>query len=171
MEFVRKRWLFLTSLLVILCGFLIYYQRTYFFNPLTFRNNNVLYLPYSWYKKPLQVQVVELNLGSPANDVGYTTFDPNQIRFVIRELEKGSVVQPPTYPDTETTIIHIWLRSGSKPDSSILQDAYIQLPAHSDVAQIYTEDSNHAFPEYISLTHDLQKWVTNVLKQATPIRS
>lgn len=170
MKFVRKRWLILASVLVIVCGVFIYFQQRYFFNPLTFRNNNILYLPFSWYKKPLQVQVVELNLGSPSSDVGYTTFDPNQIRFVVRELEKGLVVQRPTYPDTETAIIHIWLRSGSKPDSSILQDAYIQLPAHSAVAQIYTEDSNHAFPEYISLTPALQKWVANVLKQATPIR-
>lgn len=171
MHFVRKRWLILTSVLAIVCGVFIYFQRTYFFNPLTFWNNNVLYLPFNWYKKPLQVQVVELNLGSLSSDVSYTTFDPNQIRFVVRELEKGSVVQRPAYPDTQNAIIHIWLRSGSKPDSSILQDAFIQLPAHSDVAQIYTEDSNHAFPEYISLTQELQKWVANVLKQATPIRN
>lgn len=169
MGFIQKRWVVLISVLIIVCGIFIYFQRTYFFSPITFRSNNVLYLPFKWYKNPLQVQVVKLNLGNPSSNVGYTTFDPNQIRFVIRELEKGAVVQSPIYPNTETTIIHILLRTGSKSDSSILQDAYIQLPEQPHAAQISTEDANHYFQEYITLTPALQHWISEALKKGTPI--
>ncbi|EPZ42468.1 hypothetical protein N007_14885 [Alicyclobacillus acidoterrestris ATCC 49025] len=32
-----------------------YIHDKYFFNPLTFRNNDILYLPWKWYTKPLSV--------------------------------------------------------------------------------------------------------------------
>ena len=169
MGFIRKRWLILISVLVIVCSVIIYYQRTYFFNPITFRNNNVLYLPYKWYKKPLQVQVVEINLNN-STAIRYTTFDPNQVRFVVGELEKGTIVQQPKYSQNETAIVHISMRSGSQVDSTILQDAMIQKPNFSNVAQIYTQVPGHAFPQYITLTPELQKWVSDVLKRGERVR-
>jgi hypothetical protein len=169
-RFLRKKWLVLISALAILSSVFIYFQQRYFFNPLTFRKNNVLYLPFKWYKKPLQIQVAEIKLNSSSRAKGYTTFDPHEIRFVVRELEKGKVVKRPTYSDTETAVLHIWLRSGSKSDSPILQDVYIQMPSYSNVGQIYTENSHHAFDEYIILTPALQSWISKSLKKGKPIQ-
>lgn len=153
-------WVSAIAVVAVVAGAAIYDHSTYFFKPLTFRNTNVLYLPYQWYKKPMEIEVDYMPLSS-ARGVAYRTADPSQLRFVIDQLEKGQIVPQPTYPKTETSLIHVTLKTGSR--ETVLQDAVIEGPADHNVAQIYTETATAGIPEWITVTPALQKWITNAI--------
>lgn len=169
MRFNRK-WmsLFAVAVIAAVCGVGWYFHQTYFFNPLTFRNNNVVYLPFRWYRNPLQVQVWGQETPS-SPPVIYTTFDKNQIQFVLKELENGQVVGRPQFKSTDFSYLHITIRSGSRPDASIVQDAFFVGPDFH-VAQIYTEVPGRSFAEYIAVSAALKKWMLSALQHGTPIR-
>lgn len=162
---MSTRWLaFMRGGALFVCSGLVYLHHTYFFNPLTFRRSPVLYLPFSWYQRPLQVDVVDIR--PTAHTIRYRTFSPRAVRFVIGQLTKATVVRPPRYPATETSFIHIWIRSGAKWNSPILQDAYIQAPAHPNVAQIATRHRS----EFVALPSALQRWMDQALKHGQSVR-
>lgn len=163
----RQSLLALATVVVIGCGAALYYHQTYFFNPLTFQNNNVVYLPFRWYKNPMQMQVWGTETPSSASVI-YTTFDKTQIRFVLKELESGQVVDNSKFKSADSTFAHITIRSGSRPDSPIVQDAFMT-GQNFDVAQIYTQVPGRAFPEYITLSPTLKKWVLSALEKGKPI--
>lgn len=172
MTFIRRRAHLLLSVfaLLVVAGTIAYIHSTYFFNPLTFRQNRVLYLPFKFYKNPLQIQVTEIDT-THSTAFRYTTFNPKDVQFVLSQLEKGKVVQQPNYPQTETTVLHVDLRSGAQVDAPILQDAMMQGPVYSTTASIATQTQTRYYNEYITVTPALQQWIQQALKQAKPVSS
>jgi hypothetical protein len=62
----------------------LYVRATYFFNPLTFEKNEVTYLPWTWYKRPLAVEFV---LRDP-KEVRQIS-DEARVRKTVDELRRG----------------------------------------------------------------------------------
>jgi hypothetical protein len=136
-----------------------YVHDKYFFNPLTFRNDDVLYLPWKWYTKPLNMQIFEL---VPSANKLVEIKDPIQIKYVISELEKGSTIKsipfkelnhPPTDP-----AYGIYIRTET---SVVLQS--VHLYPKEKMASIWTQHGNLAENEFISLTPGLLEYVKKQL--------
>ncbi|OIJ20119.1 hypothetical protein BKP45_10040 [Anaerobacillus alkalidiazotrophicus] len=74
---------------IFLIGTLAYITTTYYFNPITFKKDDVTYLEWSWYKKPLTLEYLVLE----GDDwkVKYID-DENEIKFVFDELKKSPII-------------------------------------------------------------------------------
>lgn len=163
MSLVRKKSSRIWSVIigvVLLVGTAGYVHEKYFFNPLTFRNNDVLYLPWQWYTKPMYMQIAELSLSTkkPAE-----IKSSSQIRDVISELEKGSTIKAIPFdefkniPNDKTYVIFV--RNSSNGN---VQIAYL-FPKEK-IAEIGTVRKDALYgtvgeDEFISLTPDLLHYV------------
>ena len=74
------------AIATVLLGGLAYMHTTYLFNPLTFQNDEVLHLPWSWYRAPLQIEYGVLE------DGGWKFVrlnSPREIKQVFSELQRA----------------------------------------------------------------------------------
>lgn len=131
----------------------------YFFNPLTFRNNHVLYLPWKWYTKPLTMQIFTLE---PGLNKRVDVRDAKPITYVLSELEKGSKAQaiPATnFPNRPMNPVYaIYITAGNHP---VLQKAYLY--PKDQMAEIDTQHGDVGETEYISLTPSLLDYIQKEL--------
>lgn len=109
----RGLWL-LTGILGVAGLLLAYLNYAYFFNPITFRSNAVLNLPWQSYRNPLQLEYAVLD------DDGWkitTTSDPAEIDLVFRELSRGETVSElPPQPGSRP----IWFGVRRQSDGTML---------------------------------------------------
>jgi hypothetical protein len=157
-------WSVLIGVALLLIGVVlgtVYLRDRYFFNPLTFGNNDVLYLPWKWYTNPLNMQVLQLT--SPPTKVVEITV-PSQIRYVITELEKGSTIKAiPINESNRPTTIQTYTILIRTKGTLVLQLAYL-FPKEK-LAEIWTQHGNLAENEFISLTPGLLEYVKKQLGQ------
>ncbi|UCZ55023.1 hypothetical protein LGQ02_09990 [Bacillus shivajii] len=73
---------------IFLIGTLVFINTTYFFNPITFKKDEVTYLDWSWYKKPLTLEYLVLK-----DDVWKVKYvdDAREVRFFFNELKMSPV--------------------------------------------------------------------------------
>ena len=157
---VRSLVLWLVVLAIVLVSATVYIDKKYFFDPLTFRNNNVLYLPWSWYKKPLNIQIAT-GTGAPSKVVKID--NQGEIRLVISELEQGNrqkviPLDQMNLPSTDQTYNMLIRTQGSL----VLQMVYMYPKEH--LAKIYTQHGSVGESEFIELTPSLLEYVANQFK-------
>jgi len=146
----RAPWLIVGLCLTALAG-TVYLSCSYFFNPLTFKQNEVTHLPWRWYKNPLQLEYAVLD------EDGWkmiTVTDHAEIGLVFRELQNGAK-QAPT--GGEPAGRQVWLGVRRQTDGAILLSVTGQEQAST--CQIADETC-------VILTDRLQQLLEQRLQQA-----
>ena len=87
----RKRILIILIAAVLLLSTSLYVHSKYFFNPLTFKEDNITYLPFSWYEKPMKYSYVSFVNG---NIKGENIEREKDIKFIYAELKKSKIIGP-----------------------------------------------------------------------------
>jgi hypothetical protein len=92
-----KSWKAKVIILIVVVS-VIFINQIYFFNPISFQKDKITYLPWYWYKKPLQVEYL-------VSGEVWKTFivqDSSEVKFIISELKKSSQInQQQATSDTE----------------------------------------------------------------------
>lgn len=84
----RKLLFLLVIILVIFVGDIIYNYSIYFFNPYTFKQDYITYLPYTAYKKSMGYTLTD----NCVQDNIKILFKDDEIKFIYTELKKGEVL-------------------------------------------------------------------------------
>jgi len=98
---------------------LFYASAIYVFNPLTFIQDDVVYLPWSWYKAPLQLEYGVLD------DEGWhfvRVSDVREIRSVYAELRKAITTSAPIGQETDPPGNRVWFGVRRMKDGAVLLD-------------------------------------------------
>ena len=126
-------------LLAIFTAVTVYYRKVYFFNPLTFRRDSVINLPFKYYRNPLYIEYDYVQPGTnPHLPVWYraVTTDRREILQVITDLRHAtpSSVQPDHKMLGSAGMSYILLRQQvfptPRPPSPILLTVQIYNPQH-----------------------------------------
>ncbi|SDW65279.1 hypothetical protein SAMN04489725_11064 [Alicyclobacillus hesperidum] len=126
-------------LLAILSAATVYYRKTYFFSPLTFRQDSVINLPYKYYRNPLYIEFDFVKPGSnPYLPVWYRSVTTNrsEILQAIADLRRAtpSSVHPNHRVLGNAGMSYIVLRQQvfptPRPPSPILLTVQIYNPQH-----------------------------------------
>lgn len=111
---------------------LLYTSAVFVFNPLTFSQDAVVYLPWSWYKAPLQLEYGVLD------DQGWRfvrVSDVQEIRSVYAELRKALATSAPLSDELEGTGNNVWFGVRRLKDGAVLLDVKGQEGAGSFTIQ------------------------------------
>lgn len=131
---------------IILCitGFIIF-QVNFFFNPITFKRDEVTYLPWSWYKNPLVLEYLVDDGNHPGWKV-YDVTDSAEIKYIFSELKRAPVVD---YDISEQTysIKRVYIRQyDPKAHGPENQKGTILLGVHfqdNHIARLKTDHDTH----------------------------
>jgi hypothetical protein len=87
---MKKKIMIATIVILLLTIFGLYINSTYFFSPLTFRQDNITYLPFTWYSTPMiySYEGHDKFLGVS----GYDIKNNADIRFIYKQLKMGKVI-------------------------------------------------------------------------------
>lgn len=152
---------FIAALAIIAVGTCVLISNMYFFNPLLFRRNEITYLPWSWYKKPLQI---EYFVREEDGWKSIKSTETAEIRQLFRELHKG--LQPvPVKPDDHDRL-SIWIAIRRVQDGVVL----LALEGYEDSPYFMVRD-NVPVELSDSLMELLQKRLTDARKTAAPTAS
>jgi hypothetical protein len=69
----------------------IYIHKKYFFNPITFKQDSITYLPFTWYEKPLTYSYISRTNGKIK---GKNIKNDKDINFMYKELKKSKLIGP-----------------------------------------------------------------------------
>lgn len=145
----RAPWL-ITGLCLAAVAGAVYLNCSYFFNPLTFKQNEVTHLPWRWYRNPLQLEYAVLD------DDGWkmlTITDHAEISLVFQELQRGARQMA----GSESSGRRVWLGIRRQTDGAILLSVNGQEQA--ETCQLEGETS-------VILTEKLQQLLEERLQQA-----
>jgi hypothetical protein len=154
-----KSWKSKVIILIIVVS-VIFINHIYFFNPITFQKDKITYLPWYWYKKPLQVEY----LVSGEKWKTYIVQDSSEVKFVISELKKSSQInQQQATSDTEgnkamITVEIRQLQDGKNAPGIIL----LQAQGYEGSSIIRTGRKMESF----KITNDLKNLIVKRVKQA-----
>ncbi len=98
---------------------LLYSSAIFVFNPLTFSQDDVVYLPWSWYKAPLQLEYGVLD------DHGWhfvRVSDVQEIRSVYAELRKALATTAPLSGQHDCRGNSVWFGVRRLKDGAVLLD-------------------------------------------------
>jgi hypothetical protein len=99
----------------------VYLSGTFVFNPLTFRQDDVVHLPWSWYRTPLQVEYGVLE------EEGWRFIrlsDVGEIRSVYAQLQKAAIARTkPDNPADNDQGKEVWFGIRRLSDGAVLLDA------------------------------------------------
>ena len=87
----RKRILIILIATALLLCTSLYIHSKYFFNPITFKKDNITYLPFSWYEKPMMYSYESLTNKNISSENIQSDKD---INFIYRELKKSKIIGP-----------------------------------------------------------------------------
>ncbi len=130
----------------------VFISNVYFFNPLLFRRNEITYLPWSWYKNPLQIEYCVLD----EDGWRFTkSTDADEIRDFFRELQKG-ISQTSETPDNQDRA-SVWVAVRRLDDGVVL----LALKGHEDGKRFMVQDN---VP--VQLSDSLRSLLQNRLSEA-----
>jgi hypothetical protein len=87
----RKRIFIILTIIALLFCTTFYIHSKYFFNPITFKEDNITYLPFTWYQKPMIYSYRSL----VNNKIkGENIERDKDISFIYRELKKSKIIGP-----------------------------------------------------------------------------
>ncbi|RXJ04394.1 hypothetical protein DS745_03140 [Anaerobacillus alkaliphilus] len=154
----KRNWYIVGVVTMLLGGIWLFFHFTYFFNPLTFKKDDVTYLPWSWYENPLTIEYMVLE---DEGWQGKIVDDGSEVKFVIDQLKSSPVIQDADreeYQTSDNIIRLIVLRRGD--DAILLEvrqewEGNVFYFTHNRVFVKVTEELEMLFEERFSQVEKL----------------
>lgn len=154
----RKVQYFSLALLAVLVGGILawHIHRVYYFNPLTFKRDDVTTVSWNVYKNPVEMVIVYQPVHGEQTQ--YTTENQMEMNYVLSQLKDA---KPTSYtPPTGLPAGQIWIQFRN-PSSGI---DYIDAVLHDNMSVDLLSQVNP-----VTVTHGLKNFVNEKRSSATPM--
>lgn len=155
----RKTILFSSALLVVIIGGIVawYIHQVYYFNPFTFKRDDVTTVAWNVYKNPMQMVIVYQPAHGAATQ--YTTENRSEMNYVLSQLKEA---KPTSYKPPANGLFNgqIWIQFRNPKNQNDYADAVLQ----NNMTVVLLQQVNP-----VTVTNGLKNFISQKRSTAKPM--
>ena len=155
----RKTILFSSALLVVIIGGIVawYIHQVYYFNPFTFKRDDVTTVAWNVYKNPMQMVIVYQPTHGAATQ--YTTENRSEMNYVLSQLKEA---KPTSYKPPASGLFNgqIWIQFRNPKNQNDYADAVL----HNNMTVVLLQQVNP-----VTVTNGLKNFISQKRSTAKPM--